>query len=148
MTSEQICEKQFDVIVASIWQLWGLYIKFYVFANTVNIAAFGLAVQYIDSKQRVPLVIIFAILNALLVVSSISISLHSQAAAKRSTELLKRLVSKQDESNDSNLSNEDISSPLPDKFLTWAGYANALGSAVLIVCWIVALWIEKPFSTQ
>jgi hypothetical protein len=148
MTPEQTREKLFDVIVANIWQLWGLYIKFYVFANTVNIAAFGLAVQYINSKQRVPLVIVFAILNVLLVITSISISIYTQAVAKETRKLLNGLVPTQDESNIMNLKDEDFSFSIPGTFLAWAGYANAIGSTVLIVCWIAALWIEKPFLTN
>lgn len=148
MTSEEICEKQFDVIVANIWQLWELYIKFYVFANTVNIAALGLAVQYIDPKQRGLIIFVFSILNVLLVLTSVFISRHSKAAGERCVELLKRLESPQVESSNSTLNEKNIPYLLPSQFLNWAGYANAIGSIVLIGCWIYTPWIEKPFFTK
>ena len=112
--------------------IWTAYLSWYTFFSTLNLIALSLSHQF---EQALPLVApIFAIFNALGVVTSLGILHYSQRAAAVLNSLEAAVSSLSTFMAASN------SPPLiPARLTVWAAAANAISLSLFAIAWISLL---------
>lgn len=132
-------EKYFDEYSLQLRTSWDLYIKFYTAFLTMNIAALGLTVQYIETDRRWPLVLLFVLQNFTSLLTAINMSYFT----RRTEENIKALtleIARKPIHKFSILSR----SPVPGDLGFWAGWGNAFGLVMFIFCWLAVLRVKGP----
>jgi hypothetical protein len=109
--------------------IWQIYIQFYTVVLTVNIAAMGFVVQFVQQVNRFPIVLVLAISNVIGAVTSIAIARFSWKSGETYENLCKLYIQSDSEPRHKKLVGL-ASSPIPK----WLGsLAGALCAVVLVL---------------
>jgi hypothetical protein len=120
-----------------------LYLKFYTVFLTINVVALGVTVQYIQGFNRVPIVGVFAMQNAVCILTAIKIAGFSRSTSDRIRTLCEDIAGVKSSGDDASSAQmrHVTDSPAPGEFGYWAGVVIALGHATMVVTWICLMAI-------
>jgi hypothetical protein len=132
----------FDQISINFRTVWDMYIKWYTVFLTVNILALAATVEKIDGVENWLIVAVaFSVQNALAMFTAIYIGYYSRHMEARIAKITLLLANARDPGADHFVARLG-GPPIPGELGYWSGWANALGNASLIACWIAAVLVK------
>ena len=134
-------KKRYEELNTNFRTIWDLYIKFYTVCLTFNVAGLGLTTQWIEQKNRWPVVIVFTLLNIITSITSAMMAKHSEKISL-DIESTAKFICLQEEGAPLSFDKEDkvLKSPVPHSLAKYAGYANFFACLLLASCWIALLF--------
>ena len=136
-----LARKYFDEISLQFRTAWDIYIKWYTVFLTANVLALAGAVQYVEPDNRLIVAITFCIQNVLALLTAVYMALFSRRTAERIRAVSVAIASEDGPGDHGGVVLRLGGSPVPGDLGYWSGWANAIGNASLIGCWIATLFV-------
>ena len=137
-----LIERHYEQLGTNFRAVWDFYMKYHIAFLLLNLTSLALVVELVQVGHRKLIVSAFVFQNLISAMTAVGIALYSAHCSKHQDAMVKLLGSKEGYTEE--LKSFALSSVIPEKLASWAGYANAAAHLVFIACWIAAATLQGP----